>query len=104
MASCELSGKKTRAKNLVSHSNIKTKSRSFANIQSKKFFSNHLKKFFQFKVATQIVRQIDKWGSFDTFIMKQKDEVLSTKALKVKKQILKKTKRNKKEVVHEKKN
>ena len=95
MASCELSGKKTKVKNLVSHSNIKTKSRSFANIQSKKFFSSHLKKFFQFKVATQIIRQIDKWGSFDTFIMKQTDKLLSPKALKVKKQILKKTQKRK---------
>ena len=91
MASCELSGKKTRVKNLVSHSNIKTKSKSFVNVQSKRFFSSHLKKNFQFKVSTHAVRQVDKWGGFDVFMMRQKDSFLSPKALKVKKQILKKT-------------
>ncbi|MCZ0932304.1 MAG: bL28 family ribosomal protein, partial [Oligoflexia bacterium] len=49
MAFCELSGKRTKVKNLVSHSNIKTKSKAFANIQSKRFFSLQLKKSFQFK-------------------------------------------------------
>ena len=88
---CELSGKKTRVKNLVSHSNIKTKSRAFANIQSKRFFSSHLKKSLVFKVSTHAIRHIDKLGSFDIFIMKQKDDLLSSRALKVKKEILKKT-------------
>jgi len=90
MASCELSGKKTRSKNLVSHSNIKTKSKSFVNVQSKRFFSLHLKKNFQFKVSTHAVRQVDKWGGFDVFMMRQKDQLSSPKALKVKKQLLKK--------------
>ena len=90
MASCELSGKKTRTKNLVSHSNIKTKSKSFVNVQSKSFFSTHLKKKFQFKVSTHAVRQVDKWGGFDIFMMRQQDQLLSPKALKVKKQLLKK--------------
>ena len=91
MALCELSGKKTRVKNLVSHSNIKTKSRAFANIQSKRFFSLQLKKAFQFQVSTHAIRHIDKLGGFDIFIMKQKDNLLSPRALKVKKEILKKT-------------
>ena len=91
MASCELSGKKTRAKNLVSHSNIKTKSKSFVNVQSKVFFSSHLKQNFKFKVSTHAVRQVDKWGGFDIFMMKQADGLLSPKALRVKKQILRKT-------------
>ena len=91
MALCELSGKRTKVKNLVSHSNIKTKSRAFANIQSKKFFSLQLKKSFQFKASTHAIRHIDKLGGFDIFIMKQKDSLLSPRALKVKKEILKKT-------------
>ena len=94
MAQCELSGKTPVAKNLVSHSNIKTKSRAFPNIQSKRFFSYQLKNSFKFKVASSTIRNIDKAGGFDIFIMQQKDGQLSSKALKVKKQILKKT-RNK---------
>ncbi|MDE0092410.1 MAG: bL28 family ribosomal protein, partial [Oligoflexia bacterium] len=68
MALCELSGKKTKVKNLVSHSNIKTKSKAFINIQSKRFFSLQLKKSFQFKVSTHAIRHIDKLGDFDVFI------------------------------------
>lgn len=91
MAKCELSGKAPVVKNLVSHSNIKTKSRAFPNIQSKSFFSYQLKNSFKFKVAVSTVKNIDKVGGFDIFIMKQKNSCLSPKALKIKKQILKKT-------------
>ncbi len=91
MAKCELSGKTPVVKNLVSHSNIKTKSKAFPNIQSKKFFSQQLKNSFKFKVAVSAVKNIDKVGGFDIFIMKQKDSALSPKALKVKRQIFKKT-------------
>ena len=101
MPQCELSGKAPVAKNLVSHSNIKTKSRAFPNIQSKKFFSYQLKSAFKFKVASSTVKNIDKAGGFDVFIVQQKDSRLSAKALKVKKQILKKTKKKGK---HESKN
>ena len=97
MAQCELSGKAPVVKNLVSHSNIKTKSRALPNIQFKKFFSYQLKNSYKFKVATSTVRDIDKQGGFDIFIMKQKDSQLSPRALKVKKQILKKTKNKIKE-------
>ena len=92
MAKCELSGKTPVVKNLVSHSNIKTKSRAFPNIQSKRFFSYQLKNSFKFKVAVSTVRNIDKVGGFDVFIMKQKDSRLSPRALKVKRQIMNKTK------------
>ena len=95
MAYCELSGKASVVKNLVSHSNIKTKSRALPNIQSKRFFSYQLKRSFRFKVATRAIRNIDKAGGFDTFIVQQKDSVLSPRALQVKKQILKKTRKNK---------
>ena len=96
MAKCELSGKAPVVKHLVSHSNIKTKSRAHPNIQFKKFFSYHLKSSFKFKVAASAVKNIDKVGGFDIFIMKQKDSHLSSKALKVKRQILKKTQNKRK--------
>lgn len=96
MAKCELSGKKSVVKNLVSHSNIKTKSRAFPNIQTKKFFSQRLRRPFQFKVAVSAIRNIDKAGGFDIFISGQKDSFLSPKALRIKKKILKSAKTLKK--------
>ena len=92
MAYCELSGKKAKVKNLVSHSHIKTKSKALPNIQSKKFFSYQLKTSLKFKVSAGVIREIDKLGGFDVFIVKKTDGCLSPKALQVKKQILKKTK------------
>lgn len=108
MPSCELSGKSVVVKNLVSHSNIKTKSRALPNIQNKKFFSFQLKRAFKFKVSSRAIRNIDKVGGFDVYITQQKDNKLSSRALKVKNQILKKTKMKKsqkaKEVQDEVKN
>ena len=97
MPRCELTGKAPVVKNLVSHSNIKTKSRAFPNIQAKKFFSNQLNKVIRLKVAVSTIRNIDKQGGFDNFIMKQPSQSLSPKALSVQKRILQKTSRKPKE-------
>ena len=104
MARCELTGKGVVPKNLVSHSNIKTKSQAFSNIQSKKFFSEQLKSSVRLKVATSTLRAIDKIGSFDVFLLKQASERLSPFALSLKRKIMKKTSRkSKKEVKSESK-
>ena len=87
---CELTGKGPAVKNSVSHSNIKTKSRAFPNIQRKTFFSAHLGRSLRFKAATSAVRDIDKIGSFDVFLLRQDESRLSAGALKIKKKILKK--------------
>ena len=108
MSRCELTGKGPVVKNLVSHSNIKTKSRAFPNIQRKTFFSLQLGRFLKFKVASSAIRDIDKTGEFDTFLLRQPDKNLSPSALKVKKKILKKLSLNKsqkpKRKIHESKN
>ena len=105
MARCEITGKGVVTKNLVSHSNIKTKSRAFSNIQSKKFFSNQLKSSIRLKVATSTIRSIDKVGNFDTFLLQQVDKNLSATALSLKRKIIKKTsQKSKKEVKNETKN
>ena len=101
MPRCELTGKSPRVKNLVSHSNIKTKSRTFPNIQFKSFYSSELNQFIKFKVAVSTIKNIDKIGRFDIFILKQPDKNLSSKALSIKKRILRKQKTGKK---HETKN
>lgn len=88
MPKCELSGKSVVSKNLVSHSNIKTKSRAFANVQNKRFFSEQLKRFVRLKVATSTLRNISKQGSFDAYLMKQPDKNLSVFAKGLKNRML----------------
>ncbi len=93
MARCELTGKSPMSAHLVSHSNIKIKTRHLPNIQPKHLFSRVLGSSVMLKVATTTIRHIEHVGGFDTFILRQDDKNLSKKAQAVKKQIRKKLSR-----------
>jgi len=90
MARCELSKKGPVSKNLVSHSNIKTKSRAATNVQKKQLFSQALGRLVRLKVATSVIRDLDHMGGFDKYILNQKDEKLSPRALSIRNQIRRK--------------
>ena len=90
MPICELTSKKPVVINLVSHSHIKTKSRSRPNIQSKKLYSQALRQNFTFRIAMSTLRTIEHKGGFDAFILNQNPSVLSKKAMFVQKKIKKK--------------
>lgn len=96
MAVCELTGKAPKVKNLVSHSNIKTKSKSLPNVQQKRMFSRALNEMVSLKVATSTIRSIEHMGGIDTFILNQPDEALTKRALTVKQRILRKLRRSSK--------
>lgn len=89
MSRCELTGKGPVVVNLVSHSNIKTKSRSQPNIQYKRVFSPTLNEMIQFKLAASTIKSIEHVGNFDKFILRQPDAQLSKRALTVRTRILK---------------
>ncbi len=93
MPRCELSGKGPVVKNLVSHSNIKTKSTAYPNIQQKKLYSQALNSELAFKVATSTIRSLEHKGGFDPYILKQDDKLLSKRALTIKNKIKKKLSR-----------
>lgn len=90
MPRCELTAKGPVSKNLVSHSNIKTKSRSHPNIQQKQMLSRSLNETMSFKLATSTIRTIEHVGGLDAFILKQDDALLSKRALRFKNKIKKK--------------
>ena len=92
MSICELTGKKPVVVNLVSHSNIKTKSLSRPNIQNKQLYSQALKQSFHFNIAMSTLRTIEHKGGFDAFILRQPNHLLSKKAVNVQKKIKKKLK------------
>lgn len=96
MSRCELSGQGPVVKNLVSHSNIKTKSTAQPNIQNKKFMSESLDQSFSFKVSTRTLRTVERVGGFDRFMLGQEDAILSKRALSVKNKIAKKINAKKK--------
>lgn len=90
MSRCELTGKSAVVKNLVSHSNIKTKSRSLPNVQKKRIFSRVLNQMVRLQVATSAIRDMEHMGGFDTFLLQQDDTALSKRALAVKSRIKRK--------------
>lgn len=90
MARCELTGKGPVVKNLVSHSNIKTKSRNQPNVQAKKLFSRTLNRQVVLKVATTTIRTLESRGGLDVFLLNAPDADLSRRALAVKNSIRRK--------------
>ncbi len=96
MAQCELTGKGPAVKNKVSHSNIKTKSVSNANVQQKRIFSRSLNQMVSLKMATSTIKSMEHQGGLDTFILNQPDTKLSKRALQVKLRILRKLRKKSK--------
>ena len=90
MARCELTGKSVVVKNKVSHSNIKTKSRAYPNVQKKRIFSPTLNQFVRLKIATSTMKSMEHSGGFDRFILNQPMETLSKRASAVRQRIQRK--------------
>jgi large subunit ribosomal protein L28 len=90
MSICELTGKRPVVKNLVSHSNIKTKKIAQPNVQKKRLFSQALGDLVTLRVATSAIRDMEHVGGLDRFILRQDDTKLSARALDVKRRITRK--------------
>jgi large subunit ribosomal protein L28 len=59
---CEVTGKRPRVGNNVSHSNIKTKRKFYPNLQTKRFYIPEEDKWITLKVSTSAIRTINKKG------------------------------------------
>jgi large subunit ribosomal protein L28 len=84
---CELTGVGPMVGNNVSHSNIKTKRRFLPALAPVTLQSESLGQNFKLKISNAALRTIDFRGGLDSFLIKAKDEVLSPRALKIKKQV-----------------
>ncbi len=71
----------------VSHSNTKTKRRFLPNLAPVNLASDVLGQSFKLRITNAALRTIDFRGGLDPFLVKAKDEQLSAKALKIKKQV-----------------
>lgn len=90
-------------KNLVSHSNIKTKTIAQPNVQKKRIFSQVLGQLVTLRVATSTIRDMEHVGGLDKYILGRDEEKLSKRALAVKTRIRQKVAAKKKSVQSEKK-
>lgn len=87
---CELTGLKPMVGHKVSHSNIKTKRRFLPNLVNVTLHSDALGQSYATRITASTLRTIDKRGGLDGFLAKARDEDLSPKMLKVKKELAKK--------------
>ncbi|MDP3341360.1 50S ribosomal protein L28 [Frigidibacter sp.] len=86
---CELTGKGPMTGNNVSHANNKTRRRFLPNLNEITLISDVLGQSFRLRISAAGLRSVDHRGGLDAFLAKAKDDDLSSKALKIKKDIAK---------------
>lgn len=87
---CELSGVKPITGNNVSHSHRKTRRRFLPNLVNITLHSDSLNRNFKLRIAAKTLRTVDKLGGLDAFLAKAKDATLPAKAMKIKRDLVKK--------------
>jgi large subunit ribosomal protein L28 len=86
---CELTGKGRQVGHNVSHANNKTKRVFLPNLQNVTLLSEKLDRSFKFRVSTHGLRSVEHNGGLDNWLLKTRDEKLSARALKVKRELKK---------------
>ena len=89
---CDLTGKTAQVGHKVSHSNRKTKRRFLPNLLNVTMISDALGRSVKLRVSANALKTVDHRGGLDAFLLKAKDDDLSTRALELKRQIRKKKK------------
>ena len=87
---CELTGKGVQSGNVVSHSNIKTRTRFLPNLVNVTLISESLGRSVRVRVAAAGLRSVEHRGGLDAFLAKAHDHELSQKMRVLKREIAKK--------------
>ncbi len=87
---CELTGKAVQSGNLVSHSNIKTRTRFLPNLCNVTLISDALKRSVKLRVSAHALRSVEHRGGLDAFLTKARETELSQNARELKREIAKK--------------
>ena len=85
---CELTGKSPLKGHRVSHANNKAKRKFFPNLKNVTFKSDILKKNIRLNVSNAALRSVDYKGGIDFYLKGVKSFKLSSKAKKLKNQIV----------------
>lgn len=86
---CELSGKGPATGNNVSHAHNKTRRRFLPNLNEVTLMSDGLKRSFRLRVSASALRTVDHRGGLDAYLARTRDEDLSPRALKIKRDLAK---------------
>ena len=84
---CELTGKGVQTGNNVSHANNRTRRRWLPNLNQVTLHSDALGRSFRFRISSHALRSVAHRGGLDAFLKKARDEELSPRALKVKRDL-----------------
>ena len=87
---CELTGKATLTGHLVSHSNRKTKTVFRPNLVNVTLQSDALGRSVRLRVSANGLRSVEHRGGLDAFLLKASDCELSSTALDIKRELVKK--------------
>ena len=87
---CELTGKAVQSGNKVSHSNRKTRTRFLPNLCQVTLISDALGRSVRLRVAAAALRSVEHRGGLDNYLLKQSDDDLSSGAVALKREIVKK--------------
>ncbi len=87
---CELTGKGRQVGHNVSHANNKTKRTFLPNLQNVTLISDSLGRQVKLRVSTAGLRSVEHVGGLDNWLAKTKDDRLSLKARRLKREIVKK--------------
>jgi large subunit ribosomal protein L28 len=84
---CELTGKGVMTGNNVSHALNRTRRRFLPNLLNVTLISDALERSVKLRVSANALRTVEHRGGLDAFLLKAKDEELSTNAQGLKKEI-----------------
>ncbi|HEV2362852.1 MAG TPA: 50S ribosomal protein L28 [Caulobacteraceae bacterium] len=84
---CELTGVGPMVGHHVSHSNVKTKRRFLPALSKASLQSDALGQTFRLRISNAARRTLDFRGGLDVFLLKAKDEQLSARARRIKRQL-----------------
>ncbi len=87
---CELTGKGRQVGHNVSHANNKTKRTFLPNLHNVTLMSEAMGQSYKLRVSTNGLRSVEHNGGLDNWLVKTKDELLSLKARRLKRDIVKK--------------
>src|SRR3954469_12145706 len=88
---CELTGKGRQGGNNVSHANNKTKRTFLPNLQNVTLISDALGQGVKLRVSTHGLRSVEHVGGLDNWLMKTREDKMSIKVRKLKREIAKKS-------------
>jgi large subunit ribosomal protein L28 len=84
---CELTGVGPMVGHNVSHSNIKSKRRFLPALKTTRLRSDALGQGFNLRITNAALRTLDFRGGLDVFLVKARDDQLSPRARKIKRQV-----------------